>query len=157
MTGFGITAVAVAPLAPDAASLPKRVISETLQPEGIAGQLAELATQDLRLTRSDGPAVRIERVTAETVQPGAPPEPFWFAANPAATADTEGFVFETGRLAPVQSARVELPSANMALHVALERKNAPVHATRATGLGQASPQTGRGSSVSLVTWLKTAS
>ncbi len=53
MTGFGITAVAVAPLAPDAASLPKRVISETLQPDGIAGQLAELATQDLRLTRSD--------------------------------------------------------------------------------------------------------
>ena len=76
----------------------------------------------LRLTRSDGPAVRIERVTAETVQPGAPPEPFWFAANPAATADAEGVGFETGRLAPVQTARVELPSANMALHVALESR-----------------------------------
>lgn len=53
MAGFGITAVAVAPLAPDAASLPKRVISEVVVPEGMAGQLAELAAQELRLTRSD--------------------------------------------------------------------------------------------------------
>ena len=53
MAGFGITAVAVAPLAPDAASLPQRVIAETWVPEGMAGQLAELAAHELRLTRSD--------------------------------------------------------------------------------------------------------
>jgi murein DD-endopeptidase MepM/ murein hydrolase activator NlpD len=53
MAGFGITAVAVAPLAPDAASLPKRVISEVVQPEGMADQLAELAAHEMTLTRSD--------------------------------------------------------------------------------------------------------
>ena len=53
MAGFGITAIAVAPLAPDAASLPKRVISETVLPQGMAGQLAELAALELVLTRSD--------------------------------------------------------------------------------------------------------
>jgi murein DD-endopeptidase MepM/ murein hydrolase activator NlpD len=53
MAGFGITAVAVAPLAPDAAALPKRVISEVVLPEGMAGQLAELAAHELTLTRSD--------------------------------------------------------------------------------------------------------
>ena len=53
MAGFGITAVAVAPLAPDAASLPKRVISETVMPDNIAAQLADLAAHELRLTRSD--------------------------------------------------------------------------------------------------------
>ena len=53
LAGFGITAVAVAPLAPDAASLPKRVISEVVLPEGMSGQLADLAAHELRLTRSD--------------------------------------------------------------------------------------------------------
>lgn len=53
MTGFGITAVAVAPLAPDAAALPKRMISEVVVPEGIDAQLMALASQDLTLTRSD--------------------------------------------------------------------------------------------------------
>ena len=53
MAGFGITAVAVAPLAPDAAALPKRVIEEAVLPEGMAVQLAELASHELRLTRSD--------------------------------------------------------------------------------------------------------
>ncbi|WP_245478943.1 M23 family metallopeptidase [Rubrivivax rivuli] len=53
MAGFGITAVAVAPLAPDAASLPKRVVTEALVPQGVESQLAELALQELTLTRSD--------------------------------------------------------------------------------------------------------
>jgi murein DD-endopeptidase MepM/ murein hydrolase activator NlpD len=53
LTGFGITAVAVAPLAPDAAALPKRMVSETVVPEGMDAQLLALAVQDLSLTRSD--------------------------------------------------------------------------------------------------------
>lgn len=53
LTGFGITAVAVAPLAPDAAALPKRMVSEVVVSEGIEAQLMALATQELALTRSD--------------------------------------------------------------------------------------------------------
>jgi murein DD-endopeptidase MepM/ murein hydrolase activator NlpD len=53
LTGFGITAVAVAPLAPDAATLPKRMVSEVIVPEGIDTQLAALAAQELDLSRSD--------------------------------------------------------------------------------------------------------
>ena len=53
LAGFGITAVAVAPLAPDAASLPQRVISEVVMPEGMGSQLSELAAHEFTLTRSD--------------------------------------------------------------------------------------------------------
>ncbi len=53
MAGFAITAVAVAPLAPDAALLPKRVISEAVVPEGLDSQIAALAGQPLQLSRSD--------------------------------------------------------------------------------------------------------
>ena len=52
LTGFGVTAIAVAPLAPDAAALPKRMVSEAVVPEGIDAQLLALAAQDLSLTRS---------------------------------------------------------------------------------------------------------
>ena len=38
MAGFGITAVAVAPLAPDPARLPQRVLSEVVEPAGLAEQ-----------------------------------------------------------------------------------------------------------------------
>ncbi len=53
LAGFGITAVAVAPLAPDAAALPKRLLTEEVPLEGIDSQLAALAAQEIRLTRSD--------------------------------------------------------------------------------------------------------
>jgi murein DD-endopeptidase MepM/ murein hydrolase activator NlpD len=53
MTGFGITAVAVAPLAPDAALLPQRVLAEAVEPSGLAAQLEALAAHDMTLTRSD--------------------------------------------------------------------------------------------------------
>ena len=79
----------------------------------------------LRLARSEGPAVRIERVTAEVVQYGPPTEPRWFAADPVPAAAGENFEFTTGRLAPVEAARVELSSANMMLHVALESRRTP--------------------------------
>ncbi len=53
LAGFALTAVAVAPLVPDAASLPQRLITEAVVPEGMAAQLDALATQELSLTRSD--------------------------------------------------------------------------------------------------------
>ena len=53
LAGFAITAVAVAPLVPDAATLPQRLVIEAVVPEGMDSQLAALAAQDLTLTRSD--------------------------------------------------------------------------------------------------------
>jgi murein DD-endopeptidase MepM/ murein hydrolase activator NlpD len=51
--GFGITAIAVAPLAPDAADLPRRTISEAVTPPDLSAQLEALAAHSLTLTRSD--------------------------------------------------------------------------------------------------------
>jgi murein DD-endopeptidase MepM/ murein hydrolase activator NlpD len=53
LAGFAVTAVAVAPLAPDGALLPQRLVSEAVSPEGIDTQLAALAAMDLSLIRSD--------------------------------------------------------------------------------------------------------
>ena len=53
MAGFALTAVAVAPLVPDARDLPQRIVTEAVQPVGLDAQLEALATQDLTLTRSD--------------------------------------------------------------------------------------------------------
>ena len=53
MAGFGITAVAVAPLVPDASQLPQRVVLEAVQPEGLDAQLEALASETLSLMRSD--------------------------------------------------------------------------------------------------------
>jgi murein DD-endopeptidase MepM/ murein hydrolase activator NlpD len=53
LAGFGITAVAVAPLAPDAAELPRRVIIESITPPDLAQQLQALSVQSHTLTRSD--------------------------------------------------------------------------------------------------------
>jgi murein DD-endopeptidase MepM/ murein hydrolase activator NlpD len=64
LAGFGITAVAVAPLMPDAASMPQRLVSETVVPQGLDTQLAALAAQDLALTRSD---ITRSTDTAETL------------------------------------------------------------------------------------------
>ena len=53
--GFGLTAVAtvaIAPLVPEPALLPQRLVTEPLQPQGLAEQLNALAAQDLMLTRS---------------------------------------------------------------------------------------------------------
>jgi murein DD-endopeptidase MepM/ murein hydrolase activator NlpD len=64
MAGFGITAVAVAPMVPDAANLPQRLVVENVVPEGMPGQLAALAALDLTLTRSD---ISRSTDTAETL------------------------------------------------------------------------------------------
>ena len=53
MAGFALTAVAVAPLVADANPMPQRWVAETVQPQGMASQLLELAAQDLTLNRSD--------------------------------------------------------------------------------------------------------
>jgi murein DD-endopeptidase MepM/ murein hydrolase activator NlpD len=53
LLGFGATAFGIAPLAPDAADLPKRVISEEVTPLDIDSQLEELASHELELNRFD--------------------------------------------------------------------------------------------------------
>jgi murein DD-endopeptidase MepM/ murein hydrolase activator NlpD len=50
--GFTVTAFGIAPLMPDAASLPVRSISEGVQPDGLDAQLDALAAQTLNLSRS---------------------------------------------------------------------------------------------------------
>lgn len=51
--GTGITAVAVAPLVPDAALLPQRLVTEAVQTQGLQSQLDALALLDTPLTRND--------------------------------------------------------------------------------------------------------
>jgi murein DD-endopeptidase MepM/ murein hydrolase activator NlpD len=51
--GFAAAAFAVAPLLPDPAELPQRMVIDTLAPQGIRSQLEALAEQDLELWRSD--------------------------------------------------------------------------------------------------------
>ncbi len=53
LAGFAVTAVAIAPLAPDASSLPRRVVTEIVEPLDLASQLEALGTHDLLLRRSD--------------------------------------------------------------------------------------------------------
>ncbi len=53
MAGFGITAVAVAPLVPGAETLPQRIVVQDVAPQGLDAQLAELAAQEISLMRSD--------------------------------------------------------------------------------------------------------
>lgn len=52
MAGFTVTAFGIAPLAPDAASLPVRTLTESVQIEGLDSQLDALASQPLALRRS---------------------------------------------------------------------------------------------------------
>lgn len=51
--GFAITAFGIAPLAPDAAALPQRVITEELQVKGLEAQLDQLSLHTLELNRHD--------------------------------------------------------------------------------------------------------
>ena len=53
LTGFAVTAFGIAPMAPDAADLPKRVVTESVTPVGIQSQLDELAEHELQLYRTD--------------------------------------------------------------------------------------------------------
>jgi murein DD-endopeptidase MepM/ murein hydrolase activator NlpD len=49
--GFGVTAFGIAPMAPDAAALPKRLVVEPLDLPGLAQQLDDLAQHPLQLDR----------------------------------------------------------------------------------------------------------
>jgi murein DD-endopeptidase MepM/ murein hydrolase activator NlpD len=53
LAGFAATAFGIAPMAPDPADLPLRVISETVTPSGLDAQLELLAEHELSLYRSD--------------------------------------------------------------------------------------------------------
>ena len=53
LSGTAITAVAVAPLVPDAASLPQRLVTEIVVAPGLQPQLDALSAQQLTLTRND--------------------------------------------------------------------------------------------------------
>jgi len=53
LMGAGVTAFAIAPMAPDAADLPRRVVTENVTPEDVAPQLELLASHELSLYRSD--------------------------------------------------------------------------------------------------------
>lgn len=53
LAGFGVTAFGIAPMAPDAADLPKRLVTENVTPVGIQSQLDALAEQELQLYRTD--------------------------------------------------------------------------------------------------------
>jgi murein DD-endopeptidase MepM/ murein hydrolase activator NlpD len=51
--GFAVTAFGIAPMAPDAADLPRHIITQSLALEGLDDQLDALAAQHLSLARSD--------------------------------------------------------------------------------------------------------
>lgn len=53
LTGFGVAAFAVAPLAPDAAALPQRLISELVEAEPVEPQLEALAAHTIDLYRTE--------------------------------------------------------------------------------------------------------
>ena len=51
--GFGVAAFGIAPLAPDAAKLPQRLVAESLSVPGLEAQAEDLALHELQLWRSD--------------------------------------------------------------------------------------------------------
>ena len=52
LAASAVTAFGIAPMAPDASELPKRLVTETVNPDGIVSQLDALAGHDLALYRS---------------------------------------------------------------------------------------------------------
>lgn len=53
LMGFGVTAFGIAPMAPDASDLPRRLVTEMVTPEDTSAQLEALANHSLELFRSD--------------------------------------------------------------------------------------------------------
>jgi murein DD-endopeptidase MepM/ murein hydrolase activator NlpD len=53
LAGTALTAFGIAPMAPDAAQLPRRQIIETIEPAGLPAQLLALASYDIVLSRAD--------------------------------------------------------------------------------------------------------
>ncbi|HSB25297.1 MAG TPA: M23 family peptidase, partial [Burkholderiaceae bacterium] len=53
LAGTAVTAFGIAPMAPDAAQLPRRQIVEPIDPPGLPTQLLALASYDMVLSRAD--------------------------------------------------------------------------------------------------------
>ncbi len=53
LAGFGATAFGIAPMAPDASSVPLSLVTEEVEAQGVAAQLEVLAAHELLLYRSD--------------------------------------------------------------------------------------------------------
>jgi murein DD-endopeptidase MepM/ murein hydrolase activator NlpD len=53
LAGFGVTAFGIAPMAPDAADIPKRIVTEIVKVDAVQSQLDALAEHDLLLYRND--------------------------------------------------------------------------------------------------------
>jgi murein DD-endopeptidase MepM/ murein hydrolase activator NlpD len=53
LAGFGVTAFGIAPMAPDASDLPKRLVTESVKTEDVQKQLDALAEYELELYRTD--------------------------------------------------------------------------------------------------------
>jgi len=53
LAGFGVTAFGIAPMAPDAADLPRQWVTENVNPQDLTSQLDALAGHELQLFRSD--------------------------------------------------------------------------------------------------------
>lgn len=53
LSGFGITAFGIAPMAPDAADLPRSVVIQTIEPPGLPAQLDALAAHNLIISRTE--------------------------------------------------------------------------------------------------------
>ena len=53
LAGYGVTAFGIAPLAPDVADLPKRLITQVVETPSVADQLEALAVQGLLLSRGE--------------------------------------------------------------------------------------------------------
>lgn len=53
LAGFGVTAFGIAPMAPDAADLPQRLVTEIVQPIELDTQLEALASHGMQLVRND--------------------------------------------------------------------------------------------------------
>ena len=51
--GFAVTAFGIAPMAPDAADLPRRIVDETVVPDALGEQLEALGEHGLQLSRSE--------------------------------------------------------------------------------------------------------
>ena len=51
LAGFGVTAFGIAPLAPDVAALPQRLLTESVTPDDLGAQLEALAVLRLQLDR----------------------------------------------------------------------------------------------------------
>jgi hypothetical protein len=77
----------------------------------------------LRVARADGgPTLAVHAVTAEVVSPEVDIEPLWFAPKALGAAEAAILSLDTGRVAPIEYARVRLPQENTSIRVTLQSR-----------------------------------